>query len=80
MGPSMPKDQFTIAHFAGAWRISSLHGHQGPFFTRVDAVREAVIFAREVSRGGRAVEILVYDGTEPYPVWSSERDGYISSK
>ena len=75
----MLKDQFTIVHFAGAWRISSSNGYRGPFLTRVDAVREAVISAGEVSRDGRVVEVVVYEGSEPYSVWSSERDGYVSA-
>jgi hypothetical protein len=74
----MAKDQFIIASLSGAWCISSGWGHRGPFPSRAEAIRAAVIAAQVVKQDGRPVEVLVYRGAEPYSVWSSDRDGYVS--
>jgi hypothetical protein len=72
------KDQFIVANLSGAWCISSGQGHRGPFPSRADAIRAAVIAAQVVKQDRRLVEVLVYCGAEPYSVWSSDPDGYVS--
>jgi hypothetical protein len=51
---------------------------RGSFSTRAEAVREAVIAAHAVQQTGQSVEVLVFADFEPYSVWSSDRDGYVS--
>jgi hypothetical protein len=74
----MTKKQFIVANLSGAWSISSAQGHRDPFSSRVEAIRAAVIAAQVHKQDGRPVEVLVYAESEPYSVWSSDRDGYVS--
>ena len=74
----MAKDQFIIANLSGAWCISSGRAIEVRFPSRAEAIRAAVIAAQVVKQDGRPVEVLVYRGAEPYSVWSSDRDGYVS--
>jgi hypothetical protein len=82
MGASaQPARRYYVVSCGTGWEVVADHNYLGRYSSQADAIRQAIDWAHEDGKGGRAAQVLIEARLDEFVVaWTFGRDSYPAKR